>query len=135
MADTLTSRCQCGAIAARASGSPRSIVNCHCTDCRRATGSVFGTVLYFPISAVKITGETASYDTTSNRGTNVARHFCPVCGSQMFTRASAWPDLIGMRAGTIEETDRIKPQRNVFAASKIESTPLDLKLPEFSGMP
>ena len=135
MDDTLTSRCSCGQVSAQAMGAPRSIVNCHCTDCRRATGAAFATVLYFPTDAVKITGDTRSFTTTSDRGTSVAREFCPNCGSQMFSCAAAWPDLIGLRAGTLEQAERVKPQRNVFVASRIESTPLDPTLPQFPGMP
>ncbi len=135
MGDTLTSRCSCGQVSAEATGLPTSVVNCHCTDCRRATGAVYGTLLYFQADAVEITGVTASHDVVSDRGTVVTRQFCPTCGSQMFASAAAWPELIGLRAGTIDQTEFIQPERNVFAASRIESTPIDPALPVFPGMP
>jgi len=100
--------CLCKAVSVAAKGAPVSTVNCHCADCRRATGAVFGTVLYFPKDAVRITGTLSGYIHLSDRGTNVTRQFCPTCGSQMFARADAWPNLIGVRAGCLAETDCIQ---------------------------
>ncbi len=131
----LTGRCLCGAVSCIATDEPVSTVNCHCTDCRRATGATFGTVLYFPAEVVEIEGALLSYVHKSERGKEVTRQFCANCGSQMFARASAWPELIGIRAGCIEQTDRIVPQRNVFVSSKIASTLLDPNLPQFPRMP
>lgn len=135
MDTTLTSRCLCGQVTVQATGTPRSTVNCHCLDCRRATGAAFGTVLYFDKEAVRISGDTASFDTQSDRGTTVSRHFCPFCGSQMIVHAASFPKLVGLRAGGIEQSDKVAPQRNVFMASRITSTPVDKTLPGFPGMP
>jgi hypothetical protein len=133
--EVLTGQCLCGAITCTATGEPVSTVNCHCSDCRRATGAVFSTVLYFQKERVQIIGVYSGFDHASDRGTNVSRMFCPTCGSQMFARASGWPDLIGIRAGCIKQTERIIPQRNVFVCGKIESTALDPVLPRIDGMP
>ena len=132
---TLTGRCLCGAVSCIATGDPVSTVNCHCTDCRRATGAAFATVLYFLDENVEISGALSSYVNLSDRGTDVTRQSCTNCASQMFTRSSAWPDLLGIRAGCINETDGIAPQRNVFVSSKIASTSLDPNLPQFPRMP
>jgi len=132
---TLTGRCLCGEIFCTATGDPVSTVNCHCTDCRRATGAVFATVLNFPDESVEISGTLSSYQSASDRGTEVTRQACAICGSQMFTRSSAWPELLGIRAGCVVETDRIAPQRNVFVSSKIPNTSLDPNLPQFPRMP
>jgi len=131
----LTGQCLCGLITCTATGDPASTVNCHCSDCRRATGAVFGTVLYFQKEKVQIIGAFSGYDHVSDRGTIVRRMFCPSCGSQMFARASVWPDLLGIRAGCIRQTERIVPQRNVFVSRKIESTPLNPDLPRIDAMP
>jgi hypothetical protein len=125
----------CGAVKFTATGDPVSTVNCHCTDCRRTTGAAFGTVLYFNKEQVVVCGAVAGYTHLSDRGTEVTRSYCPNCGSQMFSSAAAWPNLFGVRAGSIEQTERIMPQRNVFVASKIESTVLDPTLPQISKMP
>jgi len=132
---TLTGRCLCGAVSIIATGDPISTVNCHCTDCRRATGAAFATVLYFSSDTVEIFGALSSFVSASDRSTEVTRQFCENCGSQILTRPSAWPELLGIRAGCIDEVVRIVPQRNVFVSSKIPSTSLDPNLPQFARMP
>ena len=37
--------CLCGRVTYKCYVKPKTIFNCHCEDCRRATGSVFGTNL------------------------------------------------------------------------------------------
>jgi len=131
----LSGHCLCGAVSFTAHALPISTVNCHCADCRRATGAVYGTVLYFRRSDVSAKGILGSYSHRSDRGTEVVKKFCPTCGSQLFACAAAWPDLIGVRAGCIDQPQAVRPERNVFRASSLDSTPIDPALPEFQGMP
>jgi hypothetical protein len=127
--------CLCGAVKFEATAGPISTVNCHCTDCRRITGAVYGTVLYFEGDDVQISGALSGFEHTSDRGTRLTKQFCTNCGSQLFALTSAYPTWIGIRAGCIEETADIKPLRNVFVDSKIHSTPLDGALPAIARMP
>ena len=60
---------------------------------------------------------------------------CPNCGSQLFVENSAREGMIGIRAGTIDQTDLIQPARNVYVSSKIPSTLIDLNLPASNRMP
>ena len=53
--------CLCGKITYECYVKPKTIFNCHCEDCRRATGSVFGTNLFVPENEVKISGNLSSY--------------------------------------------------------------------------
>ena len=46
--------CLCGKVNYKCYVEPKYIFNCHCEDCRRATGSVFGTNLFVPEDEVKI---------------------------------------------------------------------------------
>ena len=131
----ITGHCLCGAVKFEATAAPISTVNCHCTDCRRITGSVHGTVLYFEGENVRITGALGSFGHVSDRGTKLTKQFCPVCGSQLFALTGLYPTWIGIRAGCINETANIRPQRNVFVDSKIETTPLDDGLPAIGRMP
>jgi hypothetical protein len=56
-------------------GAPTVVGLCHCTTCRKATGSAF--LLYgdWPLDAFETTGGIESYQ---------GRSFCPVCGSRLF---------------------------------------------------
>src|SRR5215471_7461464 len=39
---TRMARCRCGALHAEVSGDPIRVIVCHCDECQRRTGSVFG---------------------------------------------------------------------------------------------
>ena len=59
-------KCLCGSVSYECEVEPKAIFNCHCEDCRRATGSVFGTNLFVPEDQVKISGEVSYYSHTSD---------------------------------------------------------------------
>ena len=66
--------CSRGAVRFDLRGEPLK-VGCHCTKCRKATGSAFLSYADWPRFAFSFTGEVRHY-----RG----RSFCPVCGSRLF---------------------------------------------------
>ena len=81
--------CLCGAIHVKVhdsdlfGGHPRGHF-CHCRNCRRVAGGVFGANLSIEASKVEISGEDnlvryMDKDTTS--GTPMARCFCKICGT------------------------------------------------------
>ena len=112
-----------------------SIFNCHCEDCRRATGSVFGTNFFVPEDELEIFGEVSSYSHTADSGSTMTKRFCPNCGSLLFGNNSAKSNVVSIRAGTVDQLDLIKPVVNVFMDSKVPSTSIDENLKQASRMP
>ncbi len=131
----LTGQCLCGDVKFQADGEPALMANCHCSDCRQASGSPFATLIFMKNEDVKITGKVSKFDHKVETGNVLTKHFCPHCGSQMFGTNEARPTMIGLRAGSINEHEYVKPQFNVYTSSKLESTVLDPKLPAFDKMP
>ena len=60
-------------------------------------GSLFFAAAIFPEDRVTIRGETHAY-----RG----RHFCPVCGSSVFSR---YADEVEVHLGALDQVDRFVP--------------------------
>ncbi len=67
--------CACGAVRYAVKGKPVKVGLCHCTDCRKETGSAFLYYADWPSSAFSSTGEFATFE---------GRSFCPQCGSRLF---------------------------------------------------
>ena len=130
-----TGKCLCGSISYKCYSAPNAIFNCHCNDCRRATGSVFGTNLFVPEDKVEISGHVSSYDHSSDSGSTMTKLFCSNCGSLLFGRNSAKPNVMSIRAGTVEQLEVIKPMINVFMKSRVPSTPIDENLKQAARMP
>ena len=128
-------KCLCGKVTYTCNTEPKTIFNCHCEDCRRATGSVFGTNLFVPEDKVEIFGKVSSYSHTSDSGSTMTKRFCPNCGSLLFGKNSAKINVLSIRAGTVDQLDLIKPMVNVFMDSKIPSTSIDQNLKQAPRMP
>jgi hypothetical protein len=67
--------CSCGAVRFELRGEPPKVGLCHCTKCRKATGSAFLAYADWPPLAFSFAGEVRHYR---------RRSFCPVCGSRLF---------------------------------------------------
>ena len=52
----------------------------------------------------------------------MTKRFCPNCGTLMFGNSSGRANVVSMRAGTVDQTETIKPVMNVFVDSKVTST-------------
>ncbi len=89
--------CLCGKVRVQASGSPYRVGVCHCLDCRKHHGALFHASAIFPQEAVSIEGETHSYG---------GRHFCPVCGSSVFSRSA---DEVEVSLGSLDQPSQLKP--------------------------
>jgi len=130
-----TGSCLCGSVNYKSNSDPLVIQNCHCDQCRKATGSVYLTNLFIKEKNFEITGEVNNYTHLSDAGNNMTKYFCPNCGSQVFGKNSGRPGIITIRAGTVNEKDIIKPIRNLFLKSKVPSTPINSNLEACEGMP
>lgn len=95
--ERLTGGCLCGDVRFVASGRPYRVGICHCLDCRKHHGAVFGASAIFPEGAVTIAGETREY-----RG----RFFCPRCGSSVFARSE---DEIEVHLGCLDAPNQLLP--------------------------
>ncbi|MBL0217033.1 MAG: GFA family protein [Myxococcales bacterium] len=89
--------CLCGAVRITLSGAPYRVGICHCLDCRKHHGAVFGSSAIFPADAVTTSGATAEYK---------GRHFCPTCGSSVFARSG---DEIEVQLGCLDAPNQFTP--------------------------
>jgi hypothetical protein len=101
-----TGGCLCGAVRYIARGEPVHVGRCHCTDCRKESGSAFTVYGQWAVEAVEVTGEIASYD---------GRGFCPQCGSRVLDPPEPGDDLIEVRLGTLDVAPfGLKPEAEVW---------------------
>ena len=128
-------KCLCGKVTYESHAEPITIFNCHCEDCRRATGSVFGTNLFVLEDKVKIIGEVSSYSHISDSGSTMTKKFCNNCGSLLFGKNSAKINVISIRAGTVDQVELIKPVVNLFMDSRVPTTSINKDLKQASRMP
>ncbi|KAF2101386.1 hypothetical protein NA57DRAFT_35078 [Rhizodiscina lignyota] len=116
--------CLCGAISVKVndselfSGHRRGHL-CHCRNCRRAAGGIFGTNLAIEASKVEITGkeslkEYMDRDTTS--GTPMARCFCEHCGTPIQSVTPVMGGKVVLKLGVFERVP--EPEWEAFAVRR-----------------
>lgn len=131
----ISGSCLCGSVKYECSGDVAMAGNCHCINCKKATGSAYAAVLFVPENSVEITGEVKYYESTGSGGNTGRRGFCPNCGSQLFGKPAAFPGMLGIRAGTLDELSQYKPQVDIFTSRAPAWDCMDPSLPKFAEMP
>ena len=128
-------RCSCGAVQYSVSGEPVLQGNCHCRECQRMTGSAYSATLFFPEPTVTITGTFTRHTRKGESGKNVSMGFCTSCGSPLFGFPEFMPGLIGIRAGSLDDTSNYKPSMDIFASRAASWEHMDPSLPKFAELP
>ncbi|RAH63265.1 DUF636 domain protein [Aspergillus piperis CBS 112811] len=87
---------------------PKLII-CHCTHCKRYTGSSFSANIIIPQASFEYTkGTPKLYTDSSKRGVQVLREFCPDCGTPFTSRSSDDEEVVAVKSGTLDEEYRVK---------------------------
>jgi hypothetical protein len=115
---TRVAQCSCGSLRAEATGEPVLVHVCHCTECQRRTGSVFGVSSFFQKSEVKTSGPSKVYVREGQEGRKLRLHFCPECGTTVFGETDLRPGLIGISVGAFADTSFPAPARSIWEQSR-----------------
>ncbi|MCL2657218.1 MAG: GFA family protein [Betaproteobacteria bacterium] len=108
--------CLCKSIQYHCNQPPVYQLKCHCRDCQKVSGGPYAPIALFPVEAVKIEGEVKYFESYGESGKRIWRGFCPQCGSQLFGKLERFPNLIGIRAGTLDEPNEFDPKVNIYAS-------------------
>jgi hypothetical protein len=131
-----TGGCACGAIRYQTKHAPVFQNHCQCTDCRRRSGTGHGSWLTFPARhEMAITGEATQWPVVADSGDTKVHAFCPACGTPVYLRFEAMPDLIAVAAGSLDEPARFAPQAVTYGVRGLAWDPVDASLQVFDRMP
>jgi hypothetical protein len=130
-----TGGCACGAIRYKISAEPVVMNDCQCRQCQRESGTGHLSHLIFPRSAVSVQGEATHWDLVGDNGTVKTRGFCPTCGSPVYMAFRDIPDVFVVRAGSLDDPSRYKPEKVIWSAAGYAWDHLDPALPKFEKMP
>ncbi|WAS90564.1 GFA family protein [Nannocystis punicea] len=111
---TRRAACNCGQLHLTCEGEPVRLSMCHCLECQRRTGSVFGVQAWFPLAQVTIAGEATRYRRTGDGGTTAVFHFCPQCGATVYWQPEALPDRVAVAVGAFADPSFPPPRVSVY---------------------
>lgn len=122
--------CLCGAVRFTTEGEPLNVRICHCRGCQKAMGSPFYARALFDPKSVTIRGNIASYASSAA----IARVFCPVCGTRLFSRRTNGT-AIGVALATFDDRNAFAPTEHIWVSEKIAWVEIKDGLPQYPQGP
>jgi hypothetical protein len=131
----LTGGCLCGAIRYRLSEAPRTVVSCWCRVCQYIGGGSGTVNAVFSASAVSIDGQLNEHLIAADSGYDVVRRFCSVCGTHVVATSGAFPGVIFVRVGTLDDPESVRPSATMWTSSAPSWASIDRTLPCMETQP
>lgn len=130
---TLHSQCLCGAVRYRVDDAFDYAFNCHCSQCRRATGAAFKP--FAGIARARLRLERGEGDLLVYGDPGAAHDVhCRHCGSLLYSvvREGAFAHVT---MGTLIDTPSIRPEGHIFVGSKASWHEIADALPQYDEFP
>ena len=109
--------CLCQRVTYEIVGELTDVLNCHCSMCRKLHAATFRTRATVKVKDWRtLTGGQFIKFYESSPGER--KGFCSECGSSLFTKFDANPDVLGFPLGTLDTDPGVKAMRHVFVGSK-----------------
>tara|TARA_Y100000817_G_C16455068_1_gene366815 strand:+ start:43 stop:459 length:417 start_codon:yes stop_codon:yes gene_type:complete len=124
--------CLCGEVRVEVSGPISSIIHCHCSLCRKSSGTAFATngfVQTEDFTVVKGADTLSQFAFKPGR----LRHFCRNCGSPVYSSNAADPSRVRLRLGILNSDISERPVSHNFYSSRANWEDLDCVLPRYDG--
>ena len=127
--------CLCGKVVYEISGNLGIFQYCHCSRCRKFTGSAHASnLLVSPDQFRWLNGELLVGRFALEEARHFATSFCQNCGSSLPWHTKSGKAVV-VPAGTLDDHPGIEPFQNIFCASKAEWYKQASELPEYNELP
>lgn len=130
---TLRGSCRCGAVTYEVDDAFSAAFYCHCSRCRRATGSAFKATGSIPFERIRLTngqGNLLIYgDPTDTHDV-----LCATCGSLLYSFIAENGNG-HVTLGTLIDPPSVKPSFHMFVGSKAPWYEIRDDLPQFEELP
>jgi hypothetical protein len=126
--------CLCGRVKYQIDVAPRVTVACHCSMCRKLTGSAFGTWSLVPKESFRFRSgqELVTEVASSEHG---QRLFCRQCGATLGSLTSRRPAFMHVAAGTFDGAPPLRIALHAYTASKASWYEIADGLPQHAEEP
>ena len=123
----------CGAVRYTVADAFHYAMYCHCSNCRRTTGSAFKPFAGIPRGQLSILQGEPDILVYGEGGPNFDAH-CRRCGSLLYSvvREGAY---VHVAMGTLQDEPSIRPSQHIFVGSKAQWHSIADDLPQFDEFP
>lgn len=125
-----TGSCLCGAINIELRGAITDIIHCHCSLCRKNSGTAYATNGFINANQFKVIDPDKSL-TFFEFKPGKKRHFCSKCGSPVYSSNADKPEKHRIRLGIFDSEISERPMSHNFMGSKAVWDDLDAELQRY----
>lgn len=126
--------CLCGAVQFDISGDFDAFFLCHCSRCRKNSGSAHGANLFAAYATIAWRSGAENVASYRLLDTRHARSFCKTCGSALPVEAAGGATLV-VPAGSLDGPAGIRPTAHICCASRAEWDADLADVPHMDGLP
>ena len=123
-------KCLCGEVHIKVNGNISDIIHCHCSLCRKNSGTAFATNGFINATEFEITSGKTSLTSFSFKPGR-SRYFCSKCGSPVYSANEDDPMRLRIRLGIFDSEIAERPISHNFVSSKANWEDLDANLPHY----
>jgi hypothetical protein len=125
----LAGRCLCGSVGYAVADAFVYAANCHCSNCRRATGSAFKPFAGIRRDKLRLTQGEDKLMRFGDENAHDAR--CGVCGSLLYSLVRDGR-FVHVAMGTLVDEPTIRPTQHIFVGSKASWFTITDDLPQYA---
>ena len=115
---TLRGSCLCGAVRYEAVGEVGRFLHCHCSRCRKATGTGHASNLFMQPGTLRcLSGEGNIRSFKLPEAQRFTNSFCAICGGRL-PRQATGSDVVMIPAGSLDDEPPVRPQGRIFDSSR-----------------
>ena len=128
----LAGRCECRAVQYRVEDAFRYALNCHCSQCRRSTGSAFKP--FAGIERAKLAVECGADSLLVYGDLKCHDARCGTCGSFLYSVVRDG-EFVHVNLGALRDSPSIRPTAHIFVGSKAPWHEITDDLPQHDELP
>jgi len=131
----LMGSCLCGAVRYQVAGEAKRFYHCHCSRCRKATGTGHASNLFLQPAALSwLLGQEHVRAFKVPQATRFTNQFCGLCGGRV-PRQPQNTDTVVIPAGSLDNEAPIGPQARIYTGSRASWSCSGDELPIYEASP
>ena len=128
----LAGKCYCGAVHYQVADAFRYALICHCSNCRRTTGSAFKPFAGIERPGLEVTRGDDQLLIYGQAPEKAHDAHCRICGSLLYSLVRDG-QYVHVTMGTLVDAPSIRPSAHIFVGSKAPWFAITDDLPQYEG--
>lgn len=129
----ITGGCLCGALKYECTTKPIIAFHCQCQHCQKLSTTGHGSYILLSKEKTNVLGKFSTWSYTADSGNTTTKHFCPTCGTQVFSLTSGHENNFIASASSLDDKSLFQPSLILFAKHAAPWDQIDDSLPQYPG--